>query len=103
MVDIHRDLPNPQMGVVSKPMATRASLTDQSRHGEILMTERDEHGRSEEGDEEEHDDDTEGEETEGGEDGEGEEDGCYERLTMIQMFDLLSKIGDPKCTMRKLE
>ena len=98
-VNLHRDLPNPHMGVVSKPMATSASLTDQSRNCQIPTIERDEHGRSEE----EEDDETDDEGTEGGEGGEGEEDSCYEHLTMMQMFDLLSKIGDPKCTIRKLE
>ena len=47
--------------------------------------------------EEEEEEETEDEDTEGG------EEGCYEGLTLEQLFSISVKIADPKCTITKLE
>ena len=95
-----------KMGVASKLSATVASSTNKSRNFPTSSS-----GRTNdlEGEEEEEEEETEEEDGgEAGEDeGEGEGEGkgecCYERLTAVQILDLLSKISDPNCTIAKLE
>ena len=94
MFNHQRGVANSDMGV---SLATSASLTEQGRNHR-MTTEGTENLRQEE-DEEDVTEDEEQEE----EGGEGDGENCYEGLTAVQMLDLLSKIGDPKCTITKLE
>lgn len=91
VVNHQRGVANTEIGVVS--MTTSTSLSDQNTNHQ---TTKERAGKEDE------ESDTEDEEEP---EGEGEEDNesYYENLTAVQMLELLSKIGDPKCTVKKLE
>lgn len=95
VVNHQRGVVNPEIAMVSKPPAMGTCRTDQSSTRRIMMSE-----RTMEEDEEESDTGDEEREDEGGDE---DSEGCYEGLTAVQMLELLSKIGDPKCTIKKLE
>ena len=94
-----------RMGVASKPSATTASSTNKSRNFPTSSSGRtnDLEGEEEEEEETEEEDGGEAREDEGEGEGEGKGECCYERLTAVQILDLLSKISNPNCTIAKLE
>lgn len=88
-----RGVVNTEIDMVSMPVTTGPS--DQTSSHRITNERAGEEGEGES--------DTEDEEGEGEGAEEEDSESYYENLTAVQMLELLSKIGDPKCTIKKLE
>lgn len=91
VVNHQRGVANTEIGVIS--MTTGTSISDQNSN----------HRTTKERAKEDDESNTEDEEAEGEEGEEEDNESYYDNLTAVQMLELLSKIGDPKCTIKKLE